>query len=591
MIRKSLLFLCCLFCAGQALGQDEWKLKPKSPLYEDNLVTVYIEYRISPDVCAAGGVQSQFRYRLEKKKQPIKKRYYINWRFDYFNCNNELVSQNNCLEIPAQSNSGIIQNPECIFPGIRVANIYYDIKPSDERLNRAQKKPVYSSPLEPHAITGNLEVIAGNRTTLSVSGGYLPEGAYWQWYQDACEGLAVDKGPTISVIPTKDIRYFVRAEGKGTSPCISVLVHIADQNIAATSINGNATICGNEGRGHLSVVGGKLAAGGKWVWYSDSCNGEKAGEGPDLDIPVQTTTTYFVRAEGPSNVTDCKSFRITVLDPSINPKGIVAPESVDAGAQFRLSVDGGSLGSGAKWVWYANGTEPGDRLTNTGSYIGIDGISNPSTYYVRAEGSCGNTDFVSAHVNINPPRIVEQPRRRVEPSYTYHPTRTDGHPDNPYVVFINGGVVAQSANDIKSNVNYAVTIGGGKDIGWYVRGKFSSNTDNTVEENSVDFSQYSYNGQAFIKRMAYTGGIFLGGKVLSIYLGGGYSKSELLFGLNQNSPGDAAHLLVPISGENYTGFEGEAGLMLRIGFLNIMGGANSIRFQYTDYFVGLGFNL
>jgi hypothetical protein len=39
---------------------------------------------------------------------------------------------------------------------------------------------------------------------------------------------------------------------------------------------------------------------------------------------------------------------------------------------------------------------------------------------------------------------------------------------------------------------------------------------------------------------------------------------------------------------SYVGGEAEGGLMIRAGFLNLMGGASSVQLKYTDYYLGIG---
>jgi hypothetical protein len=62
----------------------------------------------------------------------------------------------------------------------------------------------------------------------------------------------------------------------------------------------------------LSVVGGALGTGATWRWYSGSCGGTLVGTGASITIPVNTTTTYYVRAEGICNTTTCASVTVTI---------------------------------------------------------------------------------------------------------------------------------------------------------------------------------------------------------------------------------------------------------------------------------------
>ncbi|MFN5984081.1 MAG: T9SS type A sorting domain-containing protein [Fluviicola sp.] len=62
-----------------------------------------------------------------------------------------------------------------------------------------------------------------------------------------------------------------------------------------TSIGGTGTICQGQ-TVTLSVVGGTLAPGASWQWYTGSCGGTLVGTGNTISVSPTTTTTYFVRA-------------------------------------------------------------------------------------------------------------------------------------------------------------------------------------------------------------------------------------------------------------------------------------------------------
>lgn len=67
------------------------------------------------------------------------------------------------------------------------------------------------------------------------------------------------------------------------------------------------------------------------------------------------------------------------------------------GQSVTLSVNGGSLGSGADWYWYSGSC--GGTAVGTGSSISVN-PSTTTTYYVRAQGYCNTTGCVSVTVNV-----------------------------------------------------------------------------------------------------------------------------------------------------------------------------------------------
>lgn len=81
------------------------------------------------------------------------------------------------------------------------------------------------------------------------------------------------------------------------------------------------------------------------------------------------------------------------------PAGSINGNSpVCSGTLVTLSVSGGALGTGASWKWYTD--NQGHNLVGTGPTIDVTPTLT-TTYYVRAEGSCNNSDFTSFTVVVN----------------------------------------------------------------------------------------------------------------------------------------------------------------------------------------------
>src|SRR5205814_5032351 len=66
-------------------------------------------------------------------------------------------------------------------------------------------------------------------------------------------------------------------------------------------------------------------------------------------------------------------------------------------------VVGGSLGTGASWKWYAGGCASGSSI-GTGTTLSVNPTTT-TTYFVRAEGDCGNTTCASVQVTVNPATV------------------------------------------------------------------------------------------------------------------------------------------------------------------------------------------
>jgi hypothetical protein len=73
----------------------------------------------------------------------------------------------------------------------------------------------------------------------------------------------------------------------------------------------------------LSMNGGLLGTGAKWVWYASACGGTPIGKGTSIRVAPRTTTTYFIRAESMCDTSTCISTIVTV---NPNPNGAITGE-------------------------------------------------------------------------------------------------------------------------------------------------------------------------------------------------------------------------------------------------------------------------
>ncbi len=90
---------------------------------------------------------------------------------------------------------------------------------------------------------------------------------------------------------------------------------------------------------------------------------------------------------------------LTVNHSSIAPSSINASStSVAAGTPVTLSVNGGSLGTGAGWKWYSSSC--GGTVVGTGASISVVPTTT-TTYYVRAEGACNTTVCVAITITVS----------------------------------------------------------------------------------------------------------------------------------------------------------------------------------------------
>jgi hypothetical protein len=237
-------------------------------------------------------------------------------------------------------------------------------------------------------------------TTLSVTGGKLGSGASWKWYTGTCDGNPIDSGASITVHPADSTNYFVRAEGRcNKTACAKVTVPIKTPSTPATvAVSSPAEICPGD-TSTVTIVGGTLGTGALWKWHADSCNGADVGNGTTIKVSPKSTTKYFVRAEGDCGKTECVNATVKVKTISTQPSVVsVKPAAICPGEQVVLSINDGTLGTGANWKWYAGSC--GGTSVGSGSMISIS--PNATTqYFVRGEGDCGNSLCATGTVTLN----------------------------------------------------------------------------------------------------------------------------------------------------------------------------------------------
>lgn len=239
----------------------------------------------------------------------------------------------------------------------------------------SQTVTVETASMAPGSITATQATIcAGTPLTLSVNGGLLGTAAAWTWYSASCGGTPVGTGSSISVSPTANTTYFVRAEGScNTTTCASTAITVNSLSLIPTGISSAGdTIChGNATM--LSVDGGALGTGATWQWYTNSCGGISAGTGNSIAVSPTATTTYYLRAEGTCNTTTpCVTKTITV---SQNP---VEPNAPNVTHCESLPTTLNATGNGGTIKWYV--TNISNPEISTGNNLSL-GTLSAGTYF------------------------------------------------------------------------------------------------------------------------------------------------------------------------------------------------------------------
>ena len=123
-----------------------------------------------------------------------------------------------------------------------------------------------------------------------------------------------DVNTLTSTAGTYTVTYTVAAAGGCTAYSTTTNITINNLSTAPTGATASASlICAASGTVTLTAVGGTLGSGASYKWYAGSCGAVLVGTGSTLtNLPITTTTTYFVRVEGTCNTTTCASVTVMV---------------------------------------------------------------------------------------------------------------------------------------------------------------------------------------------------------------------------------------------------------------------------------------
>ncbi|MCF8257413.1 MAG: T9SS type A sorting domain-containing protein [Flavobacteriales bacterium] len=253
----------------------------------------------------------------------------------------------------------------------------------------------------------NSAICEGNSVTIAGAAASCGTN-YWQGTNNngtstATPGLSNSTG-TLTTSGT--YTYYYRPENNGCwGSQQATVVTVTPASVPPTSaVASPASLCPG-GSVTLSVIGGSLGTGDSWTWYAGGCgSGGIVGTGASISVAPSATTTYFVRAEGGCITSACASVQVVVNTLSSAPTSITATNlNVCSGTSTTLTVNGGSLGTGADWRWYIGSC--GGQLVGGGPSITVSPQST-ANYFVRAEGPCNTTTCASVIISVTPSPTV-----------------------------------------------------------------------------------------------------------------------------------------------------------------------------------------
>jgi RHS repeat-associated protein len=269
------------------------------------------------------------------------------------------------------------------------------------------------NPLPVLSINGTLSVCTGSTYTYTTNSGLT--GYIWTLPSGA-SGSSTTNSINVTIGTSSGTVSVSAVDGNGCRSNPATL-GVTISTLTTYNVTGGGTTC----PGIPIAVG--LYGTTSGITYKCYLNGSPvsspiAGTGGPISWNQSSGGTYTITGvtSGGCEVPMIGIAVITLQSVSVAPISITATlPSPCLGQSTRLTVNGGSLGTGAFWHWHSGNDPCGSADAGTGTNITVT-PSVTTTYYVGAEGGCSPTSCVHITVTvISPPVITSQP---VNPTIT-----------------------------------------------------------------------------------------------------------------------------------------------------------------------------
>ncbi|WP_170154522.1 HYR domain-containing protein [Mangrovibacterium diazotrophicum] len=264
-------------------------------------------------------------------------------------------------------------------------------------------------PVTPGAITGTTAVCPGI-TGLTYSISDVTNATSYVWSVPTGWTIVSGQGSTsVTVIAGasgQNGNILVAASNDcGTSNDQLLAVTVGSLSVEPTGITvTNDDTCFGTNK-TLTVTGGSLGTGANWEWFTGSCGGTSAGTGTSITVnpPAGTSTTYWVRASGDCNTTNCVNTTVTVSPAApATPGAITGTTPVCPGTtNLTYSIVAVTDATSYTWTvpagWTITGGHGTTSITATAGNAGQNG-----NITVTASNSCGTSSASTFAVVVNP---------------------------------------------------------------------------------------------------------------------------------------------------------------------------------------------
>ncbi len=262
----------------------------------------------------------------------------------------------------------------------------------------------------PVSATATPAVTCGGATTLNVTGGSLGTGASWKWYSGSCGGVFEGTGSTLSVSPSVNTTYYVRAEGTcNTTLCVSVAVTVNPVPFAIATPS-SAAFCSG---GTTAIALSSFTPGTTFAWTisPSGITGASAGSGASI---AQTLTNsgaspdsvvYTITPTANSCIGTPINVRV-VVNPvpvaSITPAGA---QTICAGIVLGLALNSNAAGTTFTWtvvLTNAAGGHNGSGTAITDTLTATGGGSGTAIYTITPTANGCPGIPISDTITVNP---------------------------------------------------------------------------------------------------------------------------------------------------------------------------------------------
>ena len=185
------------------------------------------------------------------------------------------------------------------------------------------------------------------------------------------------------------------------TPAFALAVTVSDLPDAAGAISGTASLCQNTNGVSFSIPPILNATGYIWTLPAGATIASGAGtENITVDFsPTAASGTLSVYCTNGCGNGSVSNFAVVVNTLSIAPTNITGTTTICEGNSTTLTVNGGTLGTGATIEWFTGSC--GGTPAGSGTSINVSPIVD-TDYFVRYTGTCNTTTCASVSVNVNP---------------------------------------------------------------------------------------------------------------------------------------------------------------------------------------------